>query len=198
MNKIDSRHADTSRAHAPAKPRRDLYPDARATSRRRHRAAKRAHGWLLKPILFALALSLAAALSAAAQGGGIKEVGVGVIAGDPIGGTAKLWLDNDFAVDIGVGFSGDAVFWGDILYHMWNILPQPAEGKLGVYVGAGPRLEARNDAEFAVRTIAGVNWRVTRQPIELFAEAGPVFRMTPHGGVDADGGIGVRFYFGSR
>ena len=51
--------------------------------------------------------------------------------------------------------------------------------------------------EIGVRTVAGLTWRITRQPIEFFAEAGPVFRMTPSGGVDADGGIGVRFYFGS-
>lgn len=149
----------------------------------------------MKNIMIALALSVVAAAASAQTP--VKEVGIGVIAGDPIGGTAKLWLDDDFALDLGVGFSGDTVMWGDVLYHMWNLLPQPEEGKLGVYVGAGPRLETRRDTEFGVRTIAGLTWRITRQPIEFFAEAGPVFRMTPTGGVDADGGIGVRFYFGS-
>ena len=150
----------------------------------------------MKTILFALLIGAAGAQVASAQE--FKEAGVGIIAGDPIGGTAKLWLDKDFALDVGVGFSGDAVFWGDALYHMWNLLPQPQEGKLGVYVGAGPRLETRRDAEFGLRTIAGLTWRLTRQPIEFFAEAGPVFRMTPTGGVDADGGVGMRFYFGSK
>lgn len=149
----------------------------------------------MKNILIALAMSVVS-VAASAQAP-VKEVGIGIIAGDPIGGTAKLWLDKDFAVDVGVGFSGDTVMWGDVLYHMWNLLPQPEEGTLGVYVGAGPRLETRRDTEFGVRAIAGLTWRITRQPIEFFAEAGPVFRMTPTGGVDADGGIGVRFYFGS-
>ena len=149
----------------------------------------------MKNILIALALS-AVSVAASAQTP-VKEVGFGIVAGDPIGGTAKLWLDDDFAFDVGVGFSGDTVMWGDVLYHMWNLLPQPEEGKLGVYLGAGPRLETRRDTEFGVRTVAGLTWRITRQPIEFFAEAGPVFRMTPTGGVDADGGIGVRFYFGS-
>lgn len=149
----------------------------------------------MKNILIALALA-AAAVPASAQTP-VKEMGIGVIAGDPIGGTAKLWLDKDFAVDLGVGFSGDTVLWGDVLYHMWNLLPQPEEGKLGVYVGAGPRLETAKDTEFGVRTIAGLSWRITRQPIEFFVEAGPVFRTTQGGGVDADGGIGARFYFGS-
>jgi len=145
----------------------------------------------LMPVLLAV---VALAPLAAAQT--FKEVGVGVVAGDPIGGTAKLWLDPDFALDVGVGFSGDAVFWGDALHHMWNLLPQPREGKVGVYLGGGPRLEARSDAEFGLRVIAGVTWRLARQPIELFAEAGPVFRMIPRGGVEADGGVGVRVYMG--
>lgn len=181
--------------HATAKPRRELYPDARSTSQRRYRSLYRLRRWIMKTILLALLAVAAVAPHAAAQNA--NEIGVGVIAGDPIGGTAKLWLDQDFAVDAGVGFSGDVVFWGDALYHMWNLFPQPQEGKLGVYLGGGPRIEARRDTEFGLRTIAGVTWRLARQPIELFAEAGPVFRMTPHGGVDADGGIGVRVYLGS-
>lgn len=143
-----------------------------------------------------IALILAAAVPAAAQGP-ITEAGAGVIAGDPIGGTAKLWFGRDYAVDLGIGYSGSTVLWGDFLYHAWNLLPQPSEGKLGLYFGAGPRIEAGNDAEFGIRTMVGAAWRLTRQPMELFIEAGPVFRMTQGGGVDADGGLGVRFYLGS-
>lgn len=149
----------------------------------------------MKTLMLAAFLMMCAYPAAAER---IKEVGVGVIAGDPVGGTVKLWLDDSTAFDLGVGFSGDTVFWGDVLYHMWNLFPQPAEGKLGAYFGAGPRLETRRDAEFGIRTIAGVTWRLKRQPIELFAEAGPVFRMTPSGGVDADGGIGVRVFLGGK
>jgi len=144
-----------------------------------------------------IALALAAAAAPASAASVFREAGAGVVAGDPIGGTAKLWFDDDYAVDLGVGFSGDTVLWGDFLYHAWNLLPQPEEGKLGVYFGAGPRLETADDTEFGVRTIAGLSWRITRQPIEFFVEAGPVFRMTQGGGVDADGGIGLRLYLGS-
>lgn len=147
---------------------------------------------------FLIALTLAAAvLPASAQDSIVKEAGAGVIAGDPIGGTAKLWFNRDYALDLGVGYSGSTVLWGDMLWHAWNLLPQPEEGRLGVYFGAGPRLETAADAEFGIRTIAGVSWRLTRQPIEFFVEAGPVFRVTQGGGVDADGGVGVRLYLGA-
>ncbi len=75
----------------------------------------------------ALALLVAAALPASAE---IKSVGLGIIAGDPTGGTAKLWLDDAYAVDLGAGFSGETVLWGDLLYHLKDLLPQPSEGKL--------------------------------------------------------------------
>jgi hypothetical protein len=151
----------------------------------------------MKNLVLALALACAAASPAAASLDTIKEVGVGVVVGDPIGGTAKLWLDRDFAVDLGIGYSGSTVLWGDLLYHAWNLLPPIDEGKLGLYLGAGPRIETGDDTEFGVRTIAGLSWRLTRQPMEFFAEMGPVFRVTQGGGVGVDGGVGVRLYLGA-
>jgi len=151
----------------------------------------------MKNLLLALALASAAATPAAAASNPAKEIGVGVVLGDPIGGTAKLWLDRDFAVDIGVGYSGSTVLWGDLLYHAWNLLPPIDEGRLGLYLGAGPRIETGDDTEFGVRTLAGLSWRLTRQPMEFFAELGPVFRLTQGGGVGVDGGVGVRLYLGA-
>lgn len=177
------------------KPLRLLYPDARSTSHRRYSSAFRL--WLRRAAaLSAVALLVSAAGAARAQAA--KEVGIGVIAGDPTGGTAKVWLDKQIALDFGVGFSGDAAFWGDALYHMDNLLPQPSEGRLSVYLGAGPRIEAGREGEFGVRTIGGLSWRINKQPLEFFAEAGPVFRVTQGGGVGADGGVGVRLYLGGR
>lgn len=143
----------------------------------------------------AVASLLAAPLAAGAQDT-VREVGVGVIAGDPIGGTAKLWLSDRTAIDLGIGYSGNTVMWGDFLVHAWDLLPQPSEGRFGVYAGAGPRLETAPDAEFGLRTIIGLTWRLKREPVELFAEAGPLFRFTPTGAVGADGGIGLRLYLG--
>lgn len=194
-NAVNARVAPAT-AKPPVKPPRALYPDARSTSLRRFRSLFRVRRLIMKTLILALTLATAAAIPAAAEA--VHEVGVGVIAGDPIGGTAKLWLNKDLALDMGVGFSGDAVFWGDVLYHMWNILPQPSEGKLAVYLGAGPRLETTSDAQFAVRAIGGVSWRLNKQPLEFFAEAGPTFRMTQGGGTGADGGVGVRLYIGSK
>lgn len=140
-------------------------------------------------------LILSALLCAAPASAEPKEFSVGAVLGDPTGGTLKLWLDDALALDAGVGYSGDATFWGGLLWHDWRLLPQPAKGRLGLYLGAGPRLEAARDAEFGVRTIGGLSWRLPEHSLEFFAEAGPVFRLTQGGGVGADGGVGVRLAF---
>lgn len=194
------RHAEK---HASAPARRYVYPDARTRAVGAHhgpprlgwpRRARRDGSRLVRIAALFLISAVAAAAAAVAAHASPRELGVGVIAGDPTGGTAKLWLDERFAVDAGVGFSGEATFWGDVLWHDHALLPQPPEGKLALYLGAGPRVETSHDGEFGIRTIGGLSWRLSKSPLELFAEAGPVFRMTQGGGVGADGGVGVRLY----
>jgi hypothetical protein len=43
-----------------------------------------------------------------------------------------------------------------------------------------------------------VSFRPTGHPLELFAEAGPLFRLTQGGQVDALGGVGLRLMVGAE
>jgi hypothetical protein len=137
--------------------------------------------------------------ASSARAAGVSDLGVGVVLGEPIGGTAKLWLDSRSAVDLGLGLSdGNLAFWGDILWHDWTLLPQPTGGKLGTYFGAGPQIRTGDDTRFGIRTLMGVNFLPTGHPLEAFAEVGPMFRLTQGGDVDVIGGVGIRFLFGAR
>ena len=137
------------------------------------------------------------AIGTCARAAEIREVGVGVALGEPIGGTAKLWLDDRLAADVGAGWSdGNGAFWADALWHDWTLLPQPGNGRLGLYLGAGPQVRTGADARFGIRAIGGVSYRPTGHPLELFAEAGPLFRLTQGGQVDAVGGVGIRLMVG--
>jgi hypothetical protein len=131
------------------------------------------------------------------------SLGAGVVIGEPLGLTGKYWFDGIRAVDAGVGFGGgDSVLYADFLWHAWDIVPQPAQGKLGLYVSAGPRLEfesnhdENSDARFGIRTLVGADYWIQNRPIEVFLEAGPVFQFSPTTAVDIDAGLGIRFYFG--
>lgn len=149
----------------------------------------------MKKAILTLLMLAAAGASRAQQAG---QLGAGVVLGQPIGGTAKYWLTDTRAFDAGVGYGSRAtVLYADYLYHGWDLLPKPSKGKLGVYAGLGPRLETARDALFALRTIVGADYWIEAHPIELFLEGGPTFRLAPNSNVDADIGLGIRFYLGS-
>ena len=123
------------------------------------------------------------------------DVGAGVILGNPTGGTAKFWFTDSQALDAGVGFSTRLALYGDYLWHSWKVLPQPSEGKLPVYLGLGAQFRTVSPNEFGLRTVAGIAYWLPRNPVEIFLEVVPVFRLSPRDSVGLDAGVGLRYYF---
>ena len=146
-----------------------------------------------KNILLALACLAALSAPAKAQKGG--DTGVGVVLGAPSGLTGKLWIDDKQAIDAGLGWNSELEVYADYLWHAWDVVPQPPEGKLPVYLGLGAQARMFNDTEFGIRTVAGIAYWLPRHPVEIFAEIVPVFHLTRNTGVGVDGAIGVRYYF---
>lgn len=149
----------------------------------------------IKMLVAFVCLFVAGASPSWAQKAG--AVGAGVILGNPTGVTGKLWLDGTQALDAGVGFSTRLAAYGDYLWHGWNVLPQPAEGRLPVYLGVGAQVRTFHDAEFGLRAVAGVAYWLPRNPVEIFFEVVPVFRLEPHDSVGLDAGVGLRYYWKS-
>jgi len=127
-----------------------------------------------------------------------NKLSLGVVIGDPLGPSVKYWMDSTTAVDFGIGFDNDPVFYADVLWHSWTLLPRPTSGDLGLYAGLGPRYEAvdNHDDEVGIRVPLGITYLVGRAPIEFFAELVPVFEVSPDTDSELDAGIGVRFGFG--
>lgn len=148
-----------------------------------------------KRSLLAFVLLLAATSPVFAQKGG--DAGAGVILGNPTGITGKLWLDGAQAVDVGMGYSTTLALYGDYLWHEWTVLPQPAQGRLPVYLGLGAQVRTFDDAEFGIRTVLGIAYWLPEDPVEVFLEVVPIFRVTPDTSVGLGAGLGLRYYFGS-
>lgn len=150
---------------------------------------------MMKRIAVAILASMFGASSVIAAPS--RAFGVGVAVGQPFGPTVKYWLTPQSAVDAGVGFSDDPIFYADYLWHSWRLLPKPASGEIGLYAGLGPRLRQRDhdDDEFGFRVPFGVTYLLADAPIELFGELVPVFEVSPDTDTDFDGGVGVRFLF---
>ena len=146
-----------------------------------------------KAFLVALVGSFAFVSPARAQKAG--DAGAGLIVGNPTGVTGKLWLTNSSALDAGLGFSTRFAVYGDYLWHSWMVLPQPKEGRLPVYFGLGLQARTFHDAELGVRVVAGAAYWLPKNPVELFVEFVPVFRLTPGASLGLDAGLGLRYYF---
>ncbi len=123
------------------------------------------------------------------------DFGAGVILGGPTGPTAKFWLNDTRALDIGLGLNDNLTLYGDYLWHSWKALPQPSEGKLPIYLGLGAQIRDAHHNDPALRAVAGIAYWLPRNPIELFFEIVPVFRLSHDADAELDAGIGLRYYF---
>ena len=129
-----------------------------------------------------------------------KKFGIGVIAGEPTGITAKYMIDNNSAIDAGVGWetSGDNEFYiyGDYLYHLYHLF-EVKKGELPLYFGVGARFIDREnkDNKFGIRIPVGIEYLFDNMPLGAFLELVPVLDLTPDTDFDLEGGIGIRFFF---
>ncbi len=129
-----------------------------------------------------------------------KRFGVGIIAGEPTGITGKYIIDDNSALDVGVGWetSGDDEFhiYGDFLYHWWDLIAVK-KGKLPLYFGGGLRFidREKRDDKFGIRIPVGLEYIFDNMPLRAFLELVPVLNLTPDTDFDLEGGIGIRFFF---
>ena len=147
---------------------------------------------------FLIALFSIFSLNAHAQGK-TNDLGAGIILGEPTGITAKWWNSNDRAIDLAVAWStgrNDRFhLHGDYLIHRYDLISVDA-GKLPVYYGVGARLGFGDVVDLGVRIPVGIAYEFANDPFELFFEIVPVLNLYPGTDFDANGGFGVRYYFG--
>lgn len=132
-----------------------------------------------------------------------RELGVGVIVGEPTGLSAKYWLDNEHAIAGAAAwsFSGTDSFHlhADYLFHRFDLFNTPEEkGETALYYGVGARLKdkgRRDRTTLGVRIPVGVTHLFPNAPFDVFAEIVPVVDVAPDVDVKLNAAIGVRFYF---
>lgn len=131
----------------------------------------------------------------------VHKLGVGIILGEPTGGSLKYWLNNTMAVDGAIGWSthDDANLYlhSDLLWNHFGLIPVP-EGRLPVYLGVGgfARFRGdRHDDQAGLRLPLGLDYMFQNSPVDIFAEIAPTIDVTPDIRGDVTGGVGVRFWF---
>ncbi len=127
--------------------------------------------------------------------GAAQDFGVGMALGQPMGLTAKYWLNSATAIDASMGYHFNKNMDAQVNY-LWHSFSSfdISQGRLPFYIGAGSRILLGNDSQWGVRAPIGASYLFAVNPIELFVEIAPVIEMVPSPGLDLDGRIGVRFY----
>lgn len=135
-------------------------------------------------------------------------IGVGLILGEPTGICAKIYLQDDQAVQLAVGsafLGGGLQLHGDYVFHPW-ILQDRDSFVLPVYFGPGVRAVQYNagrgaDSHFAigVRGVIGMLFDFKDVPLDVFVEVAGVFEYDFKDSegfeVALNAGAGVRYYF---
>jgi hypothetical protein len=124
---------------------------------------------------------------------------LGVIGGNPLGISAKLWLTPTRAIDAGVGWTllGDGTnlqLHADYLFHNFDVV-KVDKGSLPLYSGLGARFRFGTDSRFGIRVPIGAQYITASRTFSLFLEVAPIISFIPDAEVDLNVGLGVRFFF---
>lgn len=126
-----------------------------------------------------------------------KNLGAGLIIGEPTGFSAKYWLGSYDALDAGVAWSmtnGWFHVHADYLRHFFDVIPVEV-GKLPLYAGVGARIGFGSEIVLGLRIPLGINYLFQDYPLDIFLEVVPGILITPDTQFDMGGGIGVRYWF---
>ena len=124
---------------------------------------------------------------------------LGVIGGEPLGLSAKLWLSRTRAIDAGLGWSligedTNMQLHADYLFHSFDVV-KVDKGSLPLYYGLGGRVRFGEDTRFGVRVPMGVQYISSSKTFSLFLEVAPIISFVPDAEVDLNVGLGARFFF---
>ena len=132
-----------------------------------------------------------------------KNVGLGIMLGEPTGFSVKVWRDLNTAVDGGIAWSlTDEKHFNvhtDMLWHNWDVLNDAFEldtaGTLPLYYGVGGRLKSEDDTRIGIRFVVGSAFEFSNAPFDIFFEIVPVMDIVPKTELDLNVAIGSRFWF---
>lgn len=158
-------------------------------------------------VIALVAVESAASAQAVEKG----AVGVGIIIGEPTGIAAKLYLDDNTAIQAAVGgafIGGGLQVHADYVFHPW-ILEERDSFTMPVYLGPGARFiyydngdGADDFVEIGARAVGGLLFDFKEIPLDVFLEVAGVLEWRFGEAEDDKGlglainaGAGARYYF---
>jgi hypothetical protein len=146
----------------------------------------------------ALVLILLGCLAGLAQASTNRNIGLGVILGEPTGVSFKIWNRQTVAFDAGAAWSivdeKNFQIHGDLLLHNFNLF-KVETGRMALYYGVGARVWFSSDTVVSLRVPVGLSYEFEKTPVELFLEVVPMLDLIPATDVSMGGAVGFRYYF---
>jgi hypothetical protein len=133
-----------------------------------------------------------------------RNLGLGLIAGDPSGLSMKYWQGSVHAIQGSLAWSflenGYLRANADYLWHEYELI-EVEKGTLPLYFGPGVTLwagrirDGRSGANIGVRGVCGLEYIFKGAPFDIFLELAPTLDLAPATGLWLQGGLGARYYF---
>jgi hypothetical protein len=145
-----------------------------------------------------LGLALLSGNALAADG----QFGVGVIAGEPTGLSAEMWMTKNTAIDAAVAWSfGDGedafLIHSDYLYYNSGLI-DVKKGSMAVYFGLGGRIKFATKSQIGIRIPVGLDYLFQDTPVDIFGEVVPILDLVDNTELNFAAAVGVRYFFGRR
>jgi hypothetical protein len=124
-----------------------------------------------------------------------RVVGIGVVAGEPLGIGVKGWFLglNAWSVEVTWDFTDQGIgVSAQYLRHVGRMAGTPG---VTPYLGVGPKLTVRLDGEVVVGLRFPLGVALQLGPCELFGELAPGALWWPRVEFDLNGALGARLYF---
>lgn len=154
----------------------------------------------MKRILAMVVVLSALAAGPASAGKNTQGFGLGLMAGEPSGLSAKIWTGKRTAFAGGLAWSTEDGTGGaahvDYLWHVHD-MRRTDRGILPFYYGLGVRYRHQDDTDdnFGVRIPLGLAYMFGNSAFDIFFEIVPVIDFTPEQKFGANVAIGGRYFF---
>lgn len=149
-----------------------------------------------------LAISLVVLFALGAKPAHAEAIGIGLFLGEPSGLDLKVGLGAKSAIDVVIGATTFRDNRTDYFHLTYLLTPFFARGRsvivpFRIGIGGAALGVVDGNAHFAVRVPLEIGFRFRRTPLEIYGEVAIKGTFVEEDFIhfDADGGIGIRFYF---
>lgn len=127
-----------------------------------------------------------------------KQIGAGIIIGEPTGISFKYWTGATTAFDAALAWSfldeGAFHIHADYIFHNFTLI-RISEGKLPFYYGIGGRIKTAEKFQFGVRVPLGLAYIFVDVPVDIFLEVVPILDLAPKTDFRINAALGARYFF---